>query len=298
MLSDKPKTLLIGNFDGVHLGHQALISFAKKVSIQSDTELLIVTFNPHPREIILNKKIDLILPYSEKINLLKNFSVDNIKEINFDKTISKMKPEDFIGEFLEKSNPKNIIVGKDFRFGINASGNIDTLKSYKNSIYDVYSIDIESIKNQKISSTAIKDFLKLGLIKDANKYLGRKYYIKGMVVEGDKRGRQIGFPTTNLKTDWNFLPMNGVYVTNITHDNKVYDGITNIGYRPTFEKKELLIESNIFDFNESIYGENIKIDFIERIRSEKKFDSVEELIENIKKDVSYAKEVFKKEGKK
>lgn len=298
MLSDKPKTLLIGNFDGVHLGHQALISFAKKVSIQSDTELLIVTFNPHPREIILNKKIDLILPYSEKINLLKNFSVDNIKEINFDKTISKMKPEDFIGEFLEKSNPKNIIVGKDFRFGINASGNIDTLKSYKNSIYDVHSIDIESIKNQKISSTAIKDFLKLGLIKDANKYLGRKYYIKGMVVEGDKRGRQIGFPTTNLKTDWNFLPMNGVYVTNITHDNKVYDGITNIGYRPTFEKKELLIESNIFDFNESIYGENIKIDFIERIRSEKKFDSVEELIENIKKDVSYAKEVFKKEGKK
>ncbi len=298
MLSDKPKTLLIGNFDGVHLGHQALISFAKKVSIQSDTELLIVTFNPHPREIILNKKIDLILPYSEKINLLKNFSVDNIKEINFDKTISKMKPEDFIGEFLEKSNPKNIIVGKDFRFGINASGNIDTLKSYKNSIYDVHSIDIESIKNQKISSTAIKDFLKLGLIKDANKYLGRKYYIKGMVVEGDKRGRQIGFPTTNLKTDWNFLPMNGVYVTNITHDNQVYDGITNIGYRPTFEKKELLIESNIFDFNESIYGENIKIDFIERIRSEKKFDSVEELIENIKKDVSYAKEVFKKEGKK
>ena len=298
MLSDKPKTLLIGNFDGVHLGHQALISFAKKVSIQSDTELLIVTFNPHPREIILNKKIDLILPYSEKINLLKNFSIDNIKEINFDKTISKMKPEDFIGEFLEKSNPKNIIVGKDFRFGINASGNIDTLKSYKNSIYDVHSIDIESIKNQKISSTAIKDFLKLGLIKDANKYLGRKYYIKGMVVEGDKRGRQIGFPTTNLKTDWNFLPMNGVYVTNITHDNKVYDGITNIGYRPTFEKKELLIESNIFDFNESIYGENIKIDFIERIRSEKKFDSVEELIENIKKDVSYAKEVFKKEGKK
>lgn len=298
MLSDKPKTLLIGNFDGVHLGHQALISFAKKVSIQSDTELLIVTFNPHPREIILNKKIDLILPYSEKINLLKNFSVDNIKEINFDKTISKMKPEDFIGEFLEKSNPKNIIVGKDFRFGINASGNIDTLKSYKNCIYDVHSIDIESIKNQKISSTAIKDFLKLGLIKDANKYLGRKYYIKGMVVEGDKRGRQIGFPTTNLKTDWNFLPMNGVYVTNITHDNQVYDGITNIGYRPTFEKKELLIESNIFDFNESIYGENIKIDFIERIRSEKKFDSVEELIENIKKDVSYAKEVFKKEGKK
>ena len=209
-----------------------------------------------------------------------------------------MKPEDFIGEFLEKSNPKNIIVGKDFRFGINASGNIDTLKSYKNCIYDVHSIDIESIKNQKISSTAIKDFLKLGLIKDANKYLGRKYYIKGMVVEGDKRGRQIGFPTTNLKTDWNFLPMNGVYVTNITHDNQVYDGITNIGYRPTFEKKELLIESNIFDFNESIYGENIKIDFIERIRSEKKFDSVEELIENIKKDVSYAKEVFKKEGKK
>ena len=297
-MTKKTKTLLIGNFDGVHTGHQSLITFAKKVASNSSTELLVITFNPHPREIILGKKIDLILPYSEKIKLLKDYSINNIEEINFNKDISTMSPEDFIEKFLEDKGTLNIVVGSDFKFGFNASGNIDTLKYYKNSKFNVFPVDLEFLEDERISSTAIKNFLRDGFVRKANKFLGRKYYIKGFVVEGQKRGRQIGFPTTNLKTDWGFLPKNGVYVTNIIHNQKKYEGITNIGYRPTFADKGLLIESHFFDFNEYIYNEHIKIEFIERIRSEKKFDTVEELIENIKKDVEFAKRTFIEEGSK
>jgi riboflavin kinase / FMN adenylyltransferase len=295
MLKLKPRTLLIGNFDGVHLGHQSLIDFAKKIARESDTELSILTFKPHPREVILNTKVDLILPYFEKIKVLKSFSVNSIDEIVFNKEISKMSPNDFISKFLEASGAVNIIVGKDFKFGIQASGNVQTLVSYKKSLFKVYAIEIEHIVNKRISSSLIKEFLSQGCICEVNKFLGRNYYIKGEVVEGEKRGRQIGFPTTNLKTEWNLLPKEGVYVTYIFVNGKRYDGITNIGYRPTFGKKDLLIESHLFDFNEFIYGLEIKIEFIKRIRSEKKFDSVEELIENIKKDVEFAKKIFGEE---
>lgn len=295
MLKLKPRTLLIGNFDGVHLGHQSLIEFAKKIARESDTELSILTFKPHPREVILNTKVDLILPYFEKIKVLKSFSVNSIDEIGFNKEISKMSPNDFISKFLEASGAVNIIVGKDFKFGIQASGNVQTLVSYKKSLFKVYAIEIEHIVNKRISSSLIKEFLSQGCICEVNKFLGRNYYIKGEVVEGEKRGRQIGFPTTNLKTEWNLLPKEGVYVTYIFVNGKRYDGITNIGYRPTFGKKDLLIESHLFDFNEFIYGLEIKIEFIKRIRSEKKFDSIEELIENIKEDVEFAKKIFGEE---
>jgi len=288
--------LLIGNFDGVHLGHQSLIEFAKKIARESDTELSILTFKPHPREVILNKKVDLILPYFEKIKMLKSFSVNSIDEIGFNKEISKMSPNDFISKFLEASGAVNIIVGKDFKFGIHASGNVDTLVSYKKSLFKVHAIEIEHIVDKRISSSLIKEFLSQGCICEVNRFLGRNYYIKGEVVEGEKRGRQIGFPTTNLKTEWNLLPKEGVYVTYIFVNGKRYDGITNIGYRPTFGKKDLLIESHLFDFNEFIYGLEIKIEFLKRIRSEKKFDSVEELIENIKKDVLFAKKRFSEES--
>ena len=295
MTMQNSSTLLIGNFDGVHLGHQSLINFAKKIASSSNTDLSLVTFCPHPREIILKKSIDLIIPYSEKIEILKASFIDNVVEIKFTDEISKMNPDDFIQTYLEKSNPLNIVVGKNFRFGSKASGDLDTLRNYKNSKFNVHAIDIEEISGKRISSTFIKNLLSEGKIKDANSFLGRNYYIKGEVVEGEKRGREIGFPTTNLKTNWNFLPKEGVYVTHIYVKGVKYEGITNIGYRPTFGKKDLLIESHLFDFDEFIYGANIKIEFIERIRSEKKFDSVEELIENIKKDVEFAKKLFTKD---
>ena len=157
MLKENSKTLLIGNFDGVHIGHQSLINFAQQIANDSGTQLTVVTFNPHPREVILNKKIDLILPYSEKISLLSELSIKSVDEIKFSKEISKMSPEDFIEQFLEKNNPINIVVGKDFRFGTKASGDVDTLKRYKNSKFNVYPIDIEEI-GDKIAQSIILFF--------------------------------------------------------------------------------------------------------------------------------------------
>ena len=295
MTTQDSTTLLIGNFDGIHLGHQSLINFAKEIATNSNTELRLVTFCPHPREVILKKPIDLILPYNEKVEILKNHFIDKVVEIKFTEEISKMSPENFIETYLEKNKPSNIVVGKNFRFGSKASGNVETLKIFKDSKFNVHAIDIEESEGKKISSTLIKDSLRNGKIQEANHLLGRNYYIKGVVIQGEKRGREIGFPTTNLETNWSFLPKVGVYVTNIFVEGVKYSGITNIGFRPTFGKKDLLIESHLFDFNEFIYGANIKIEFIQRIRSEKKFDSVDELIENIKKDVQFAKKVFAKE---
>ena len=293
MSNTKSKTVIIGNFDGVHLGHQKLIRYAEKISKDSNTKLVLITFRPHPKEIILNKKIDLLLPYSEKIKLLKEIGISEIDEIKFNLNISKLDPKVFIDQFLVKRHqPQNIIVGKNFKFGFKASGNVKMLTSFGLSKYKVYPIDMIEIAGQRISSTSIKGLLSYGNVEQAKKFLGRYYFISGKVVEGKRRGKQIGFPTANLQTDWNFIPENGVYVTYINYKRKKFRGITNIGFRPTFGKRDLTIESHIFNFSDSIYGEEIKLEFVKRIRSEKKFDTIDELIENIKNDVEHAKSAF------
>ena len=221
-----------------------------------------------------------------------------IDEIEFTLEISKLEPEIFIDQFLiKRHNPTNIVVGTNFKFGFKASGNIETLRKRGSSQYTVHSIDIVESAGEKISSTSIKNLLSNGDIEKANRFLGRYYFLSGEVIEGEKRGRQIGFPTANLNTTWNFLPQNGVYVTYVTHKGKRFEAITNIGFRPTFGKSNLLIESHILDFNDSIYGDRIKVQFVKRIRSEKKFDTVDELIENIKKDVQYARDTFLEESR-
>jgi len=298
MSNAKDKTIIIGNFDGVHLGHQKLINLGKKISRDTKTQLALITFRPHPKTIILDKTIDLLLPYEAKIDLLDQIGIKEIDEIEFTLEISKLEPEIFIDQFLiKRHNPTNIVVGTNFKFGFKASGNIETLRKRGSSQYTVHSIDIVESAGEKISSTSIKNLLSNGDIEKANRFLGRYYFLSGEVIEGEKRGRQIGFPTANLNTTWNFLPQNGVYVTYVTHKGKRFEAITNIGFRPTFGKSNLLIESHILDFNDSIYGDRIKVQFVKRIRSEKKFDTVDELIENIKKDVQYARDTFLEESR-
>ena len=294
MSASSSKTVLIGNFDGLHLGHQKLIRFAQKISKESNTQLTLVTFRPHPRKVLSKDGINLILPYDEKLKTLKELGIEDVDEIKFDSNISRLSPEEFVKEFLiNRHNPKNIVIGENFRFGFNATGNVDTLKSFKGSSFEVFSVSIEEISGKRISSTLIKNFLLNGDIEKAKEFLGRNYCISGSVIKGEQRGREIGFPTANVNTAFEFLPMNGVYVTYIHLGAQKLQGITNIGYRPTFGKKDLLIEAHIFNFDKSIYNENIIIEFVSRIRSEKKFDSVEELIENIKKDVEHARSRFK-----
>ena len=290
----KSKVVLIGNFDGIHLGHQKLISKAKKIAEQKKQKLVLVTFNPHPREIINNIEMDLILPYKEKKLLLKNYGVDKIDEIKFTNKLSKLSAEEFAKEYIYKAhNPSDIVIGKNFKFGHKARGDAKLLKDSLSKKVKVHSIDIKRLDSLAISSSEIKKLISKGSIEKVNKLLGRNYHISGKVIHGEKRGRLIGFPTTNLSTEWNFLPKKGVYVSKVVISDKSYQSITNIGVRPTFNANSLQIESHIFDFNKNVYGKKIKIYFLARIRSEKKFETVEKLIENITKDVNFGRKYFK-----
>ena len=290
----KSKVVLIGNFDGIHLGHQKLISKAKKIAEQKKQKLVLITFNPHPREIINNSEIDLILPYKEKKLLLKNYGIDKIDEIKFTNKLSKLSAEEFAKEYIYKAhNPSDIVIGKNFKFGHKARGDAKLLKDSLSKKVKVHSIDIKRLDSLVISSSEIKKLISKGSIEKVNKLLGRNYHISGKVIHGEKRGRLIGFPTTNLSTEWNFLPKKGVYVSKVVISDKSYQSITNIGVRPTFNANSLQIESHIFDFNKNVYGKKIKIYFLARIRNEKKFETVEKLIENITKDVNFGRKYFK-----
>ena len=290
----KNKVVLIGNFDGIHLGHQKLISKAKKIAEQKKQKLVLITFNPHPREIINNSEMDLILPYKEKKLLLKNYGIDKIDEIKFTNKLSKLSAEEFAKEYIYKvHNPSDIVIGKNFKFGHKARGDAKLLKDSLSKKVKVHSIDIKRLDSLVISSSEIKKLISKGSIEKVNKLLGRNYHISGKVIHGEKRGRLIGFPTTNLSTEWNFLPKKGVYVSKVVISDKSYQSITNIGVRPTFNANSLQIESHIFDFNKNVYGKKIKIYFLARIRSEKKFETVEKLIENITKDVNFGRKYFK-----
>ena len=293
----KSKVVLIGNFDGIHLGHQKLISKAKKIAEQKKQKLVLITFNPHPREIINNSEMDLILPYKEKKLLLKNYGIDKIDEIKFSNKLSKLSAEEFTKEYIYKAhNPSDIVIGKNFKFGHKARGDAKLLKDLLSKKVKVHSIDIKRLDSLIISSSEIKKLISKGSIKKVNKLLGRNYHISGKVIHGEKRGRLIGFPTTNLSTEWNFLPKKGVYVSKVVISDKSYQSITNIGVRPTFNANSLQIESHIFDFNKNVYGKKIKIYFLARIRNEKKFETVEKLIENITKDVNFGRKYFKNFG--
>ena len=290
----KSKVVLIGNFDGIHLGHQKLISKAKKIAEQKKQKLVLITFNPHPREIINNSEMDLILPYKEKKLLLKNYGIDKIDEIKFTNKLSKLSAEEFAKEYIYKAhNPSDIVIGKNFKFGHKARGDAKLLKDSLSKKVKVHSIDIKRLDSLVISSSEIKKLISKGSIEKVNKLLGRNYHISGKVIHGEKRGRLIGFPTTNLSTEWNFLPKKGVYVSKVVISDKSYQSITNIGVRPTFNANSLQIESHIFDFNKNVYGKKIKIYFLARIRNEKKFETVEKLIENITKDVNFGRRYFK-----
>ena len=290
----KSKVVLIGNFDGIHLGHQKLISKAKRIAEQKKQKLVLITFNPHPREIINNSEMDLILPYKEKKLLLKSYGIDKIDEIKFTNKLSKLSAEEFAKEYIYKvHNPSDIVIGKNFKFGHKARGDAKLLKDSLSKKVKVHSVDIKRLDSLVISSSEIKKLISKGSIEKVNKLLGRNYHISGKVIHGEKRGRLIGFPTTNLSTEWNFLPKNGVYVSKVVISDKSYQSITNIGVRPTFNANSLQIESHIFDFNINVYGKKIKIYFLARIRNEKKFETVEKLIENITKDVNFGRKYFK-----
>ena len=295
-LNIEPSVAAIGNFDGVHLGHKKVLEEAKKLSTEKKLPISVLTFEPHPREFFSSEKNNFLLQTnSQKIETLRKHGIDNLINLKFDKNLSELHPEEFIEKILFKNlSLKHVFVGKDFKFGKNRKGDIDTLKNIGTKYnIGVSSISLKTLNTVSISSSKIREHLKSGNIIEANKLLGRPYKISGLVIEGDKRGRSINFPTANIKLGNLIMPAFGVYSVSIKGiENKIYNGIANIGRRPTVNDRGVLLEVNIFDFNYNIYGKEISVNLLNFIRKEKKFDGIESLKTQIKNDVRVSKEFF------
>ena len=284
----------IGIFDGVHLGHKSIIGLMRKEAARNSSSTCVVTFFPHPQKVLRGIDMPLIVPLKERFRLLEKEGVDITVCFNFTKTFSKISAKDFVKNYLvDRLNIKTIFVGPDLFFGRNREGNVELLQSMAKSFgFETRSVRPVYFEDELISSTAIREFIEDGNVKKAANFLGNCLSIEGNVKEGERRGRELGFPTANLDTDWELLPKNGVYVTWAEISGKKFKSITNVGTRPTFGKNRLLVETHIMDFKEEIYGKTIRVSFIERLRDEKRFAKVESLISQISTDVENARKVF------
>ena len=287
--------LAIGNFDGVHLGHQALLIKVSNYSKKFKKKFGIFTFDPLPKDYFSNSD-NRILNTNDKIDFIKKFRTDFIIKQNFNYNFSKISHVDFVKNILfKKLKVSNIFVGEDFKFGFQRKGNISFLKQVsKKYNFKIFVINFRKFKNQKISSSKIRDLIQSGEISLVNKMLGRPWLVSGIVIKGNKIGRRIGFPTANIKIFNQIKPLFGVYAVKIICNKRTYNGIANYGVRPTFGKSEPVLEVNIFGKNHNFYNKNVKVLFIDFIRKEKKFENSKMLIRQIKKDIKFAKISLKK----
>ena len=286
--------ILIGNFDGVHLGHQKLFDSAKKHKKNKNLKIGVVTFDPIPK-MFFNKKLKnyRISNLNQKLNIFNKFKVDFVINKKFDKKFSKIKCNKFISEIIyKKLNPKIIFVSNNFRFGNKREGDVKLLKLLEKK-YDYKIINPPTLKkkNKTISSTLIRKLLTDGKLNLANNYLNRNWSIEGVVKKGRNMGKKIGFPTCNIDIENYVIARPGVYAVkvNILNSNKILKGIANLGYRPTFNQKKILLEVNIFNFSRNLYNKKLTVEFIKFIRSEKKFKGIDQLKKQIKLDLKSAK---------
>lgn len=285
IINNEPITLSIGNFDGVHLGHQQLIN---KVLSFSDTKHALMTFNPHPMKVLRDISFKEISTLTQKEAFLKPFNLDYLFVVNFNEEFYKLSKDDFI-KFLKGLNVKRLVIGKDFRFGKNASGNISDLVNN----FEVVIVEDEKRGQIRISTTYIKDLILETKLDEAEKMLSRKYQIEGKVIDGDKVGRTLGIPTANLLVTNYVLPENGVYFVTVILDGKKYAGALNIGYNPTINYSVTKrVEVHILDFDENIYGKNLTLIFEKYLRPELQFPTRESLIKQMTDDVNLCKKLF------
>ena len=288
---EKPIILTIGTFDGVHLGHQKILNRLVELKKSSGLKTVVLTFEPHPRKVLFPEQTDLklITLTNEKLELLAKYKVDCTVVYPFDEAFSKMDVDDYINTILVKQlNVKYIIIGYDHKFGKDRLGDINVLKKHEaNYNFKVEEIAKEDIDSITISSSNIRKSLISGDIEKANFLLGHFYSLKARVVSGKKLGREIGFPTANLKieNDDKLIPKIGVYFVEIILDSQNHFGMLNIGHNPTIDADQnLKLEVNIFNFNQDIYSKSITVNLIKRLRDEIKFNSLNDLVLQLNRD--------------
>ncbi len=293
--------ITIGNFDGVHRGHQKIFEFVKRKAKLINGKSVVVTFHPHPIKVLFKEHpLKLITTTEDKLKLIEKCGIDITVLIPFTPTFAQIEAEDFVRDILiQKFNAKWVIVGYDYKFGKGRKGDRDLLKTLGN----LYGFKVKVLKAYKrkgkiLSSTAVRNALKEGNVREANLFLGRAYHIDGEVTKGFGRGSSLlGYPTANILPIQEIIPKEGVYAVKVTikHLSKTFRGVANIGKNPTFNNESLSYEVHILDFNENLLGKSIRIHFIARIRDEKKFSSPEELKQSIAMDIKEAKKVFSKD---
>jgi riboflavin kinase / FMN adenylyltransferase len=292
--------LTIGNFDGVHLGHQFIFRRVLEKAREINGEAIVYTFDPHPVEILApERKPLLITPLEEKLRLIEKQGMDATICAPFTEKYASQPPEDFVKKVLyDQIKIRHIFVGHDFTFGRNRRGNIALLVDLgKKWGFHAEMIEAVRLEGAVVSSTRIREFVLKGEMGEAAKFLGRPYVLGGKVIHGHGRGsRKLGFPTANLKPTGVLFPKSGIYAVWAIHDGRRYEGVANLGWNPTFQDEKFSIEIHILNFNQDIYGEDLRVEFIRRLRDEVTFRGPEELIAQIKKDVAQAEKVLKAQG--
>ncbi len=290
----KESIILIGNFDGLHLGHQKLFQLAQSYKKKYNLKIGVINFDPMPK-MFFNKKIKnfRLSNTDQKIKLLSNLKVDFLITKKFDKKFSKTKALNFITKILNKKlNSKFIFVSNNFRFGNKREGNVNLLKKYE-KLYNYKVVKPEPLIKFKriVSSSLIRNFLERGFLEKANKFLNRNWTIQGIVQKGRQVGKKIGFPTCNIDIQDYVLAKPGVYAVKVLKKNstKYIKGIANLGYRPTFNQKKILLEVHLFNFSGNLYNKLLSVEFLKFIRAEKKFKNISQLKVQIKKDLDIAK---------
>ncbi|MFB9754711.1 bifunctional riboflavin kinase/FAD synthetase [Paenibacillus hodogayensis] len=293
------QVLAIGEFDGLHLGHREVVRRAVETAGKLGLPAAIMTFDPHPREVLgQDKYVRHITPVPKKLELLAEAGIDVAYIVRFDPAFSRISPAEFVDHMLMGLRVNTVVVGFDFRFGHKSEGHADTLCDLAAGRFAVEVVRPFHMDGVKISSTLVRDYLEQGDVIRAGKLLGRGYTLTGEVVHGAERGRLLGFPTANVELDEPYIvPANGVYAVRFERAGRIYAGVMNIGTKPTFEDTtRRTLETHLFDFNESIYGEKVGLELVAYIRPERKFASVDELVDQIGRDSQQARELLLHDG--
>jgi riboflavin kinase/FMN adenylyltransferase len=291
LLQFKNAVVTIGTFDGVHTGHQEIIDHLKQEARSINGETVIITFHPHPRKIVSSKNIFILNTLLEKIELLESKGVDHLVVVPFDENFAHQTADEYVTNFLfEKFHPHTVIIGYDHRFGRNRQGDYHLLENYGRELgFLVKEIPEHLVHREIVSSTKIREALLAGDVNTANEYLGYNYFFEGTVVEGNKLGRVLGYPTANLEieNEEKLIPGNGIYAVKLEireQKSEILNGMMSIGVRPTIGISDRTIEVNIFDFDKDIYGKPLRVYVDQYLRPEVKFNNLEELKEQLAKD--------------